>query len=103
MKAYLRSHPKIKDWPPATGGSYGRGDVFPMPGEGTLNDVKLVPGFRNHSEHLLVIVEFQGRILSGEVFATDPDDHKALPALLIELKKEIGREMKDVSNMEFDL
>jgi hypothetical protein len=99
----MRNHPKIKDWPPATGGSYGRGDVFPMPGEGTLHDVKLVPGFRNRSEHLLVAIEFQGRISSGEVFAADPDDHKVLPALLTELKKQIGSDMKDISDMQLEL
>ena len=32
----LRTHPKTKwegffNWPPAWGGSYGRGDIFPAP------------------------------------------------------------------------
>jgi hypothetical protein len=85
------------------GGSYGRGDIFPSPGEGKLRDVKLVAGFRDRSEHLSIVVEFRGRISSGEVFAADPEDYKALPALLNELKNQIGKEIDDISNMAFDL
>jgi hypothetical protein len=40
----LRTHPKMKwegfsNWPPAYGGSYGRGDIFPVGEEGVLIDV----------------------------------------------------------------
>ena len=39
----LRTHPKTKwegffNWPPAWGGSYGRGDIFPVGEEGVLID-----------------------------------------------------------------
>jgi hypothetical protein len=104
MKAHMYNHPKIGDWPPATGGSYGPGDVFPSPGEGKLHGVTFVDASRQTgSEHLRVVVEFRGRLSSGEIFAADPEDHQALPALLNELKKQIGKEMKDISSMEFDL
>ena len=104
MKAYLYNHPKITNWPPATGGSYGPGDVFPSPGEGKLHEVEFVETSRQTGqEHLRVVVEFRGRLSSGEVFAADPDDHQALPALLKELKNQIGTEMRDISNMQFDL
>jgi hypothetical protein len=49
------------------------------------------------------VVEFRGRISSGEVFAADPEDYKALPALLNELKNQIGKEIDDIYNMAFDL
>jgi hypothetical protein len=49
------------------------------------------------------VVEFRGRISSGEVFAVDPEDYIALPALLNELKNQIGKEIDDISNMAFDL
>jgi hypothetical protein len=104
MKARLYDHPKIANWPPAMGGSYGPGDVFPSPGEGKLHDVEFVDASRQTGlEHLRVVVEFRGRLSSGEVFAADPEDHRALPALLGELKNQIGKEMRDISNMEFDL
>lgn len=103
MKAYMYNHLKITNWPPATGGSYGPGDVFPMPGDGTLHDAKLVPAFRHYPAHLSVEVEFQGRISSGPVLAVDANDRAALPALLNELKKLIGRDLRDISNMELDL
>ena len=100
----MYNHPKIKNWPPATGGSYGPGDVFPSPGEGKLHNVTFVDASRQTgSEHLRVVVEFRGRLSSGGVFAADPEDHRALPVLFDELKNQIGKEMEDITNMEFDL
>jgi hypothetical protein len=49
------------------------------------------------------VVEFRGRLSSGGVFAADPEDHRALPVLFDELKNQIGKEMEDITNMEFDL
>ena len=42
----LRTHPKMKwegfsNWPPARGGSYGRGDVFPIGEDGVLTNVEM--------------------------------------------------------------
>src|SRR5271155_2041367 len=102
MKAHLYNHPKIANWPPATGGSYGPGEVFPSPGEGKLHSVEFVDTSRQTGhEHLRVVVEFRARFSSGEVFAADPEDHQALPALLKELKTQIGKEMNDISKMDF--
>ncbi len=104
MKAYMHSHRKITNWPPEPRGSYGRGDVFPTAGQGKLHEVEFVDASRQTGpEHLLVEVEFQGRLYRGPVLAADPEDHQTLPALLNELKKQIGKDMKDISNMQFDL
>ena len=103
MKAYMHSHRKITNWPPEPRGSYGRGDVFPTAGQGKLHEVEFVDASRQTGpEHLLVEVEFQGR-LPGTGLAANAEDHQTLPALLNELKKQIGKDMKDISNMQFDL
>lgn len=104
MKANLYNHPKIKNWPPATGGPYGPRDVFPSPWEGKLRGVSFMDASQQTGfEHLRVVVEFRGGHSSGQVFAADQEDHQTLPALLDKLKNQIGKEMKDISNMEFDL
>lgn len=103
MKAYMHNHPKIRNWPPVPSGSYGAGDIFAMPGDGKLCDVKFVDASPQHAEYLLVSLEFRGAVGTDMVFATDPQDHRALPALLNELKKLIGAQIRDISNMEFDL
>jgi hypothetical protein len=104
MKAHLYQHPKISKWPPDTGGSYGPGDVFPMPGDGKFYGVKLVEASRQTGpEHLWVTIDFRGRLSSGRILATDPENHDALVALLNELKEQIGRDIRDISVMEFDL
>ena len=105
MKAYMHSHRKITNWPPEPRGSYGRGYALPTAGQGKLHSgVEFVDvSFYTGPRHLLVEVEFQGRLYRGPVLAADPEDHQTLPALLNELKKQIGKDMKDISNMQFDL
>ena len=47
----LRAHPKMmwngaSNWPPMWGGSYGRGDIFPVGEEGVLTDIEMIERHR---------------------------------------------------------
>ena len=104
MKAYLRVHPKVTNWPPSAGGAYGPGDVFPDPLDGKLHAVKIVDAFGDHREVLEVVREVRGRLWAGEVYAADTDDpHHVLQKLCAELQKLIGLKIEDISNLQFDL
>jgi hypothetical protein len=53
----FRTHPKMKwegfsNWPPAWGGSYGRGDIFPVGEEGVLIDVEMAEADNTMPRHL---------------------------------------------------
>jgi hypothetical protein len=103
MKAPLISHPKIQNWPPPMGGAYGRGTIFPNPGEGALVEVIPVPVDQDRPACLTLVVDHLGNRFSGELFAADPGDTKTIDLLGAELRKRVGKSLHDIGMVEVDL
>jgi hypothetical protein len=82
------------------GGAYGRGTIFPRPGEGTLKDVQLVQG---DPRYLTLEVDHLGNKFSGALFATDPQDPDVTYRLYMALRNCLNRDLQDVGYVEIDL
>ena len=75
----LRTHPKMKwegfsNWPPAWGGSYGRGDIFPIGEEGVLTDVEMAEADNTMPHHLTLMIEHRGNTSSGVLCCDDDEE-----------------------------
>jgi hypothetical protein len=85
------------------GGSYDAGTVFPLPGEGTLIAVELVPADKTRAQGLTLVVEHRGRQFTGQLFAADPKEPGVLDRLYEGLKKFLNRALLEIGRVEFDL
>src|SRR5579885_3176862 len=96
----LRNHPKLRwrgisTWPPQVGGAYGRGDEFPMLGDGVLEDVKILEHDLVGPRRLGVTVAYGGRKYSGQVPVDDPEVVTHLYAFL---KTRVGRSLREIGD-----
>ena len=102
----LRTHPKMKwegfsNWPPAWGGSYGRGDIFPVGEEGVFIDVEMAEADNTMPRHLILMIEHRGNTSSG-VLCCD-DDEEVIPRLFKILKGCIGWPISRIGDLDVDL
>jgi hypothetical protein len=105
VKAQLRTHPKVKyhgarTWPPDLGGAYDATTVLPIGEQGILEDVSVAERDYIGPERVDLIVEYQGRRHSGQVWLDDP---ALAPRLCEILKKHIGSPITEISDLEVDL
>jgi len=78
-------------WPQSWGGSYGRGDTFPMGDDGTLKGVE-----RKGSE-LSLTLDYNGRTHSGSLQWAAPPTLDAVEATL---RGQIGKPIKEIGDVE---
>jgi hypothetical protein len=86
-------------WPPAFGGSYGRGGSFAQHEPGELTGVQYFDEAPDLPPHLSLTVRHQGRMQTGELIL---DDVALLPFLAHELLRFINRPLAEVGSMNLD-
>lgn len=101
----LRVHPKMKwhgtsSWPPAWGGSYGRGSTLPLGEEGVLLDARFQDAYGGFPKHLVLTIEYNKNKYNGPLCADDPN---FLTQLYPKLRECLGQPIQQIGNMEIDL
>jgi hypothetical protein len=101
----LRTHPKMKwegfsNWPPAWGGSYGRGDVFPIGEDGVLTNVEMAEADSTTPRHLTLTIEHRGNTSSGVLCC---DDEEVIPRPFKILKSFSGWTICRIGDLDVDL
>lgn len=101
----LRLHPKMKyqgfsNWPPAWGGSYGRGTVFPQGEQGTLRETRIQEKSEALPRHILLAIDFMGSDHSGVLCF---DDETMVDRLNAVLSKFVGKDISEIGNTDVDL
>lgn len=80
-------------WPPNWGGSYGRGDTFPMGDQGVLVSVE------RQSDHLYLTTTYEGRKSSGTLQWDAPPSLDAVEKVL---KAHLGETIKAISDLDIE-
>jgi len=94
----LKDHPKLREfWPPEPGGAFRPGTEFPLHGEDVLESVLYFSPVNRADANIVLRTRHANHIHTRDLLLNDAKFAEALAAFL---KNQVGKEIREIGQLE---